>query len=77
MKDRCVDIFLMLTRADNDQIGRKKYAACRRVPVNFHASDINSRDVESGAVSLAFVCLIDFYLILTRERNARGFFLHG
>lgn len=49
----------------------KKYAACwnSRVPVNFRASDINSRDVESGAVSLAFVCLIDFYLILTTVKE--------
>lgn len=55
----------------------KKYAACwnSRVPVNFRVSGINSRDVESGAVSLAFVCLVDFYLILiTVKRNACNFF---
>ena len=54
----------------------KKYAACwnSRVSVNFRASDINSRDVESGAVSLAFVCLIDFYLILTAVKEMHTFF---
>lgn len=71
MKDRCVDMFSVLSRADNGQIGWKKYAACwnSRVPVNFRASGINSRDVESGAVSLAFVCLVDFYLILTTVKG--------
>lgn len=42
------------------------------MPVNFRASGINSRDVESGAVSLAFVCLIDFYLILTTVKEMRA-----
>lgn len=76
MKDRCVDMFSVLSRADNGQIGWKKYAACwnSRVPVNFRASRINSRDVESGAVSLAFVCLVDFYLILTTWKECMRFF---
>lgn len=56
------------------RLGGKKYAACwnSRVPVNFRASGINSQDVESGAVSLAFVCLVDFYLLLT---TVQGIFI--
>lgn len=46
-----------------------------RAPVNFRASGINSRHVESRAVSLAFVCLVDFYLILTTVKSMHaGFF---
>lgn len=75
MKDRCVDVFSVLSHVDNGQIGWKKYAACwnSRVPVNFRVSGINSRDVESGAVSLAFVCLVDFYLILITVKCVQFF----
>lgn len=49
------------------------------MPVNFHASDINSRDVGNGAVSLALFCasLVDFYLTLTTLKGICAiFFLH-